>query len=196
MFDVSEPLGAMDDFRGGVCDPDDLGDEVVDRQTSAISDVINSAMLLAHGEVGVRRHDVLDVDEVARLLAVAMDGEAVACDGLGCEDRDGGRIGALGILARPKDIEIPEAGRGELSLPREHVAIVFAVELGDGVGALRGRDHRLALGEFGAVPVDGGGRAEAEFFDLGGGGLLQDDQHALVVDLHAFDGGSAWTRAR
>lgn len=69
----------------------------------------------------------------------------------------------------------------------KRLAVVFAVEFGDGVRAGWFGACLLALGDGGVVAVDGGGAAEDEFFDSGTGRFLEDEQGADGVGLDAAD---------
>ena len=135
----------------------------------------------------VRRDDVLHVDEVAGLLAVAEDGQRLVRDRLRGEDRHRRRIGALRVLARPEHVEVAQARRFQLAGVVEHLAVIFAVELGDRVGALRLGKHRLHFRHDRVVAVDRRRGGKAELLHARPGRFLQHDQHAGIVDVDALD---------
>ena len=78
-------------------------------------------------------HDVVDVREVARLLAVAVDLERLALERQLEEARDDRRVLRLRVLARPEDVEVAQAHRLEAVEPREDAAVVLRRELRDRV---------------------------------------------------------------
>src|SRR5215218_4539181 len=57
--------------------------------------------------------DIPDVREVARLLAVAVDGDRLARVDCGDEERDRGRVLGVRALPRTEDVEVPQHDRFE-----------------------------------------------------------------------------------
>ena len=139
----------------------------------------------ASGRVGreqVRRDDVLDVGEVARLLAVAVDGDGPALGDRADEPRHDRRILRGRVLAAPEDVEVPQRDGLDPVHPREADAEPLRSELGDGVGGDRVRRLRLDAWERSAVAVDGRRRRGHDAPDPLVPGSEQHVERALDVD--------------
>ena len=166
---------------------DELG-KLVDAHAGPVADVVGAMNVGVKGDVGKGRSDVSDMDEVAGLLAVAKDGDGLAGEGFFHEDRHCGGVSAFRILARAEDVEEAEGGGLELTFAVEHLEVVFAVELGDGVGALWLGEHCFDFRDDGVVSVDRGRAGENEFFDSRRGGRFEHVEEAGDVDLGALVG--------
>ena len=91
----------------------ELAKQLVDCDVPAGADVIRAALTaLQGGEIG-RRH-VADVQHVARLLAVPIDGDRSAREHPAREDRDHPALLALKVLASPIDVGVAQDGVGEV----------------------------------------------------------------------------------
>lgn len=183
MADIAGPNGFVAHPGGGSGQLQDLGHQFRDGDGFAVSGVEDPLHPLGLGGVGERPDDVLHEDEVAGLSAVPVDGDRLPVARAVEEDRDGGGVGAAGILTRAEDIEETEARRGEPSLAGVESAVVFAVELGDGVGTAGIGRHGLDLGLDRVLSVDGGGAGEAEFPHTVPAGGLQDVEQAVDIQI-------------
>src|SRR5690348_5186394 len=85
----------------------ELAEELVDGHRVAAADVICAdGAVLERGKVGGR--DVADVQHVARLLAIAVDGQRAAFDHPAREDRYHATFFALEILTRAVDVRVAQ----------------------------------------------------------------------------------------
>src|SRR5688572_3202728 len=110
MLHVPGAFGQVLDLGFRAADGDDPLCQAVDGDAAAVGHVVDARELGLGGQVGVGGGDVLDVDEVASLFAVAVDGDRFAFDRLVHEDGDGGGVLAPGVLARAEDVEVAHAG--------------------------------------------------------------------------------------
>ena len=161
---------------------------MIDAHAVAITHIERAMNVGVKGDVGEGGGDVSDMDEVAGLFAIAKNGDGITGEGFFHEDRHCGGVSAFRILARAKDVEKPEGGGPELAFALEHFEVVFAVELGDGVGALWLGEHCFDFRDDGVVSVDGGRAGENEFFDSRRGGGFEHVEEAGDVDLGALVG--------
>src|SRR5207245_2685714 len=132
------------------------GDERVARAAGDVEDLARHPRRRHREQVSL--HHVVDVGEVARLLAVAVHLERLARERLGEEARDHGRVLRLRVLPRPEDVEVAQAHRLEPVEAREGLAVVLRRQLGDRVGRDRPGGEGLDLGERRVVAVDRGRR--------------------------------------
>ena len=115
--------------------------ERVDAPRLAGGDVHHVARSL--GRVGcpdVRVDDVVDVGEVAGLLAVAVDRHGLACVDRGDEARHDRGVLRSRVLARTEDVEVAERDRLEPVDARERDGVALRGELRDRVGRERVRE--------------------------------------------------------
>ena len=117
-----------------------------------------------------------------------MNGDVFALQRLLDEDRHRGGVSALGILARAEDVEEADGGRLKAALAVEEVEVVFAVELGDRIRALRLGQHAFELRHRRVVAVDRGGGSEDQLLHAGRGGGFEHVEQAVDVEVHAFAG--------
>ena len=82
-----------------------------------LRDVEGSRHAGRHRGPGVGLDDVANVDEVARLLAIAKDGDRLAAQHLEREDRDHVAVGVEALVG-PVDVEVAQAHRLETVEPR------------------------------------------------------------------------------
>jgi hypothetical protein len=94
--------------------------------------------------VGV--HDVVDVGEVARLVAVAVDLERLPGECPQDEARDHRRVLRGRVLPRAEDVEVAQAHRLHAVQALPHRRVLLAGRLGHRVGRDRSRRLILALG--------------------------------------------------
>jgi hypothetical protein len=162
---VVDVLGLPLGFEDAV----EVGDDVVEGAGDAAAGVVDAGGAGAGGEDGAV-DDVLDVDEVAELLAVLEDARGLsAADLLGeLEDHAGG--GAFVGLARAVDVEVAEAD-DDLGGVFAGPAAGEVVELDFGEGVDVGRFGRLV--DF----VDAGGDA------VGGGGGGVDEAGFAALEV-------------
>src|SRR6188472_3481644 len=89
--------------------PADRVGDVIHARGLPAGDVERPAARTLGGPGGDRRGDrVVDVGEVARLLAVAVDRHLLTGGDRGDEERDHGRVLGEGALPRPVDVEVPQ----------------------------------------------------------------------------------------
>ena len=117
-------------------------------------------------------HSVVHEAEVAAGLAIAIDAHGLALDHRRRPFWDHRRVGAVGVLARPEDIEVAQADGLEAVGAGEHAGVQFVDVLGHRVGRERVADLVLYLGQVRVVPV---GRA---------GSGVGEAAHALILGRH------------
>ena len=117
MFSCENP----NDFDGHFFKTD-LFQHPVNAGAVAVGHVEHAGDLGLHGEERIGRHDVLYIDEIARLFAVAVNGDGLVLERAVDENGNRRRKLALGILARAKDIEIAQASGGQAAFGGEHLA--------------------------------------------------------------------------
>jgi len=106
VFDISGAVICVEDFGRGVGEFDDLVGEFIDADGIASAHIVDAFATFHRDFVGVG--DILDVDIVTGLAAVAVNGDVlvVKCT----HDEHGNSCGISGfgfwILARSKDIEV------------------------------------------------------------------------------------------
>ena len=170
------------------CDPPARLEELVHGRLGAGADVEGASGLPDRGEY--RGDDVADVDEVACLLAVAVDGDALAAAKPVDEDRDDAAF-ELRQLPRPVDVCEPE---GDMPRPVEAIP-GRQVLLGRQLGRAVRRDWppRVVLPRrtF-ALPVDRAARGAEDHLRAMGTRRLEHAQRAehvhLGVELGLLDG--------
>ena len=99
-------------------------------------------------------HDIVDIEEVARLATVAEDERGFAARQARHELGNDRGVVAVGILPRPEHIEVAQHHglQSPYAAPEQHVLLRRGL-----VGAVRGdgsRRHRLVFGQPGIVTVD------------------------------------------
>ena len=90
-------------------------------------------------------HHVGDVGEIARLAAVAINRRLAAGQHGGDEQRDHGRVLAVRILPRAKDVEVADRHGLETVRVREGLAVEFGGQLGGAIRRERGGQIGLAF---------------------------------------------------
>ena len=90
-------------------------------------------------------HHVGHEREIARLQAVAVDHRTLPAEHGRDEQRNDGRVGAVGVLPRSEDVEVADADRLETIGGREGLAIILGGQLGGPVGRDGGRQIGLAF---------------------------------------------------
>lgn len=125
-----------------------VGDELVEGGAFAEGGVVD---LIYGGGVGgghgqhIHLDDVVDVGEVAGILAVAVDVGGLVLHELLHEQGNYGGISSVGVLAASEDIEIAQADVFELVGAGEDVGIELVDVLGYGIGRKRLADYVLDL---------------------------------------------------
>ena len=130
---------------------------------------------------------VLDEAKVARLLAVAENGDRLAGKRSLNETRDGRRVGAVGALPRTEDVEITKAQGFDAIERGKDLEVLLAGELGHRVGGHRRGRHVFALGKGGRLAVSRRGRRENEPLYARSARLIEHRDGTVDVDVVAFD---------
>src|SRR5580704_13922729 len=155
---VAGPDGAVLGLERRPRDVADVRDELVERRAIPASEVHELARELARRRrrEEVRVDDVVDVAEVARLLAVAEHDGPLLADRGGDELGHDGRVLALRVLPGAEDVEVAERQRLDPVEAREDTHRVLSGELAQRVGRDGLRGHRLDLGQRRGLAVDRG----------------------------------------
>src|SRR5438477_2311337 len=107
--------------------------EVVDADVYAAADVIRPARtVFEHRQVRGRR--VAHVQHVARLITVAIDGDALARKHAACEDRDDAPLFAHEILPWPVDVRVAQDGELESKGSIEGAEVLLEAALARAIG--------------------------------------------------------------
>jgi hypothetical protein len=139
--------------------PDERGERVeqpVQRRALSDGNVVN---LVQGGSVRrqrraqIRLHRVRDKAEVAAGFAVAVDRHRLAARDRADPTRDHRGVGALRILPRAEDVEVPQSDRLHAVAARENIGIELVDVLGYRVRRERAADHVLHLGQRRMVAV-------------------------------------------
>ena len=186
MLHIPETLGLVLDRRTGAGEPDDFLGERLHGHRVPITDVVRPGDGGGRGGEGEGADDILHVDEIARLLPVAEDADRFAAHGLLDEDRDGGGVGGLRVLAGTEDIEETERGGRQAVFASEQLEVVLPVQFRHRVRRLRFGEHRLDLRDRRVVAIDGGGGSQDDLADLRGGGGFEHVEGAGGVQLDAL----------
>ena len=133
-----------------------------------------------------RGNDILHVDKIPGLLAIAEDRDPLPSEGAPDENGDGGGVGAVRILAWAEDVEEAEGAGVEDAGAAVEIEIVFPVQLGDRVRGFGFREHTLGFGDGRVVAVNRRRGGVDDFFHAVTGGGIQDIQQALDVDIDGF----------
>ncbi len=168
MPDVTSPKFAVDGLR--VCDAC-LGiglrhdrreavaqrkEQFVERGSVAHSHVVNLVAGLWAGGCGgqqVGLHSVGHVREVAAGFTIAVDVDGLALEQCGRPFGDDGGIGAVGVLAGAKHIEVAQANGVKTVAAGKHVGIQLVHVFGHGVGAQGFADVFFHLGQGWVVAI-------------------------------------------
>ena len=143
-------------------------------------DVEDAGRLRPRGALELRR--VLDVREVARLGAVAVDDRRAAAEQRRDEPRNRRRILGARILPRTVDVERPEGSGGHAERGRVGGHESFARRLRRRVRRERPHRHVLPLGQHRRVAVDRARRREDEPLHLRPPRLLEQPERPVDVD--------------
>ena len=186
MTDISRPNWFEADFRFRAGEAEDFLNEFQDGNRFAVASVEDACCVWGFSRKGECSHDVLHKNEIPRLATVTIDGDGLSAEGAVEEDWHGGGIGAAWILSRPKDIEKTDACRLQPALAGIEAAVVFAVELGDGIGTLGIRRHAFHLGLDGIFAIHGCRAGEAEFLHAVLAARLEHIEKPTHIELHGF----------
>lgn len=135
MVDVRGAGVGVDDFGVGVGGGLDGLGEIEDGGFGAGADVVRLADGIGRGGPEVGPDDVVDVDEVAGLCPVAVDGDGLVVAGLFKEDGDDAGVGTVG-LARAVDVEVAERDRVEAVQVVVAPSVMVDGEFVDAVGGV------------------------------------------------------------
>ena len=136
----------------------------------------------------MRRVDIRNVSEVARLLAIPKDGgRGPAQEG---DDKLGKYAGVwrLQVLPRSEDVEIPQGDSFQPKIAIEDLAIVFVSQLGESIGRERLRHLRFHTDWGRIIAVRGGGCRHDHPLDVGVTGSEQNVKRAVEIDESGLDG--------
>ena len=125
-----------------------LAIQVVERRATVhrhVVDLVHALEIRNGRRQDVGLHRVLDVAEVARRLAVAVDRGRLTFEQRGDPARDHRGIGAARILARPEHVEVPQADGLHPVRACKHVGVKLVDVLGDRVRRQRLADLVLDL---------------------------------------------------
>src|ERR1700730_19401175 len=131
----------------------------------------------------IRRHQMVDKREIARLLSVSKNGRLAAIAHGGYKQRKYAGVRRTGILARPKDVEIAESDEIESVGAVKYAAVEFADEFGNAVGRNGRRRHAFMLWQRWRVAINRGRAGED---DAANSGISRGDENvecAIHVDL-------------
>ena len=109
--------------------------ELVDVGFDAGADVEDIEALVAEGR-NIGLDDISDEDVVPSLLPVSVDHRLLVTEELVHEDCDHAGL-AVGVLARPEDVGIPEAGHTQSVLAVVEIQVALAGQLGNSIGGNR-----------------------------------------------------------
>lgn len=168
-----------------------VGDELVEGGAFAEGGVVD---LVYGGGIGgghgqhVHLDDIVDVGEVAGILAVAVDVGSLVLHELLHEQGNHGGISSVGVLAAAEDVEVAQADVLELVCAGEDVGIELVDVLGYGIGRQWLADYVLDLRQGLGVAVGArrGGEDEALY-----AGVARGDNHVeetADVDVVGRDG--------
>ena len=115
---------------------------------------------------------------VSTLLTVAVDDRCLARKHASQKDRDDGRVGAVGILARTEDVEVAESDRFEAIRFPERSQVELARDLRGGVGTERRERIGFAFRERRLIAVTGARCGEDDSLHAGSTRLIENDDRA------------------
>ena len=130
----------------------------IERASVSGGDVENLSRGLRRGSFAGQQiclHRVVNVSEVAALLAVAEDRGLLATQHHGNELGEDTGIGRGGILPRAEDVEVAQGHGLKLVATIKRNQVMLAGQLGDGIGRNGIGLHGLDLGQGGSVAVCG-----------------------------------------
>lgn len=125
--------------------------------------------------------DVLDIGEVAALLAIAIYAALLAADEQLDELGDDGSVGSVGVLTATEDIEIAEAIGVETIVTGVLLGPLLVGALGDGIGREEVALATFCLGEVGLIAIDRTAAGIDEFLDSILTGCLKHVEGSLDV---------------
>ena len=172
------------DFRAQTGEGEDEFGQVEDGHGLTGGDIEVAGHVRGEGSMLESGGDVLDIDEVTGLVAVAKDGERIPGAGGFQKSGDGGGVRPPGILAWTVDVEKAEGDAGKGGLGAEF----FPRELGFRIGAGRRGRGGFRFGHGGFIAVHGAGTGEDKAFGSGLGGGRKDPAGSFHIDFMAAGG--------
>ena len=174
--DVTGPELLVDGFGNG-----EIGMSLLDQSTQRIEkrveghaapdrhvvDLAESLRIRRRSRQKIGLHDVGDVAEIARGLAVSIDHDRAAMQHRIHPARDYRGVGAFRILARPEYVEIAQSDGTRAVASTEHVGVDLVDILGDRIGGQRASDSVLDLGQLRGIAVSRTRRRIDESVDAG-----------------------------
>ncbi len=143
--------------------------------------MVHGSRILRGGRKVVRQHHVVNIGEVARVAAVAVDDGRLMLHERHCKLRYHGSIGTVGVLPPAKDVEIAQPYCLHAVEAAENTGILLIDKLGDGVGRKHLAGALLHLGQLGGVAIDR--RARGKDKPLYSGITRSDDHVQEPVDV-------------
>ena len=117
----------MDESRLGLGQRQNPVGDFVDGCLLTVATVVCASQIAVLGDEEQTRHDVIHIDEVAGLLAIAEDRHLFSAYRTPKERRNSSRVGARRILSRSKDVEKTKGCCFETSLPSKHFTQILAI---------------------------------------------------------------------
>src|SRR5579859_957433 len=157
--DVALATRSMVGFELVVGEDREFPAQLVDAHVFAAADVIGPART-AFERRQVRGCCVADVQHVAGLTTVAIDGDGLARQHAACEDRDHTPLLTHEILPRPVDVRVPENGELEPKSSFEGAEVLLKAELARPIRR-QGSDRMVLIGRHHVgLPVQGPARGD------------------------------------
>src|SRR6478735_4397013 len=133
---IPRPCGKMDKSGPGMGQREDPAGYFVDGCLASVAAVVCASQIAVFRHEEQTRHDVLHIDEVAGLLAIAKDRYVFSGHCPPQECRNSGRVGTRRILSRSKNVEKAKRCRFETFLAMKHFTQILAVEFTHGIRTL------------------------------------------------------------
>ncbi len=166
-------------------------EKLIERGAVANGDVVDLVACFWAGRCGSQQVGLHSVGHIAKVPAgfpVTVDVDGLALEQCGRPFGDDGGIGAVGVLAGAKHIEVAQANRVKAVAAGKHAGIQLVHVFGHGVGAERVANVFFHLGQRGVVAIGAAAGSVGEAFDLGVAGGHQHVQKAGDVGIVGGDG--------
>jgi len=183
---VLDIAGAVGTELGLYIKTEGLSETIIDIYkvlSASVGDIEGFAGCLMGGEacLEVGFDDVLDIGEVAALLAITIDAALLTADEQLDELGDDGSVGSVGVLSATEDIKITETVGVETIVTCVLLGPLLVGALGDGVGREEVALTTFCLGEVGFIAIDGAAAGIDELLDSVLTGCLQHIEGALDI---------------
>lgn len=159
--------------------------DIIEILTTAISDIegLAGSLMRSQASFQIGFDNILDIGEVAALLAVTVDSRALVIQEHLDELGDDGGIGAMRVLPPAEDIEVSQAVSIEAIMHRVHLCPLLVAALGKSVRAEEISFNAFFLGKMRLVAIDRAGRGINELLDAVLASSLQHIQRTLDIIL-------------